>query len=323
MIRKDQLPNIWNDDWRCEAPAETLCVERGKEARLVLCHPEDAPMFMLATPFPCGDSPLQGGEPKGGYRVLPDVENLAVEVEEGASLMLYRLQGVNTPQRHLTETHITMQRDALLAMCTVTLGGGHVRNNVVVRMNGEGCHLQADGLYLMDREQECDNYIFVEHAKPHCTSRELYKGIIDDAARARFNGHVLVQDGAVKTEAYQTNRNILLTDKAHVDTRPFLEIYNDDVKCSHGSTIGQLDDQALFYLMTRGISERTAVTMLSYAFCDEVIRTIAIESLRDAVGDMVKKRLHGELTSCADCAIACKNPCNGPDAHFEIDPSKL
>lgn len=316
MIRKDQLPKIWGDEWRCEAPTEVLSVGRGEELRLVLCHPDDAPMFMLKSPF-------QGGESKGGYTVAPDVPNLVVEVGEGARLMLYRLQGVNTPQRHLTETHITMQRDAHLDMCTVTLGGGHVRNNVIVRMQGEGCELQAGGLYLMDREQECDNYIFVEHAKPHCTSRELYKGILDDAARARFNGHVLVQDGAVKTEAYQTNRNILLTDKAHVDTRPFLEIYNDDVKCSHGSTIGQLDEQAKFYLQTRGISERTAITMLSYAFCDEVIRGIAIESLRDAVGDMVKKRLHGELTSCADCAIACKNPCNGPDAHFEIDPAKL
>jgi Fe-S cluster assembly protein SufD len=258
-----------------------------------------------------------------GYTVMPDAENLSVTVEEGANLCLYRLQGPNTSASHLTQLEVMMQRGAQLRMCTVTLGGGHVRNNVVVRMKGEDCDLQADGLYLMDREQQCDNYIFVEHAQPHCNSRELYKGIVDDAARARFNGHVLVQDGAVKTEAYMTNRNILLTDKAHVDTRPFLEIYNDDVKCSHGSTIGQLDEQAKFYLQTRGISERTAVTMLSYAFCDEVIRGIAIESLRDAVGDMVKKRLHGELTSCADCAIACKNPCNGPDAHFEIDPSKL
>ena len=309
MIRKDQLPKIWGDEWEQKSPVETLHVTRGEELRLVLCNPSDAPMFMLR----------EGA----GYTVAPDRENLSIEVEEGGRLMLYRLQGVNTPQRHLTETHITMQRDAHLDMCTVTLGGGHVRNNVVVRMQGEGCEVQANGLYLMDREQECDNYIFVEHAKPHCTSHELYKGIIDDSARARFNGHVLVQDGAVKTEAYMTNRNILLTDKAHVDTRPFLEIYNDDVKCSHGSTIGQLDEQAKFYLQTRGISERTAITMLSYAFCDEVIRGIAIEPLRDAVGDMVKKRLHGELTSCADCAIACTNPCNGPDAHFEIDASKL
>ena len=309
MIRKDQLPKIWGDEWRCEVAAERLVVERGAEVRLVLCNPDDAPMFMLR----------EGA----GYTVMPDRENLDIDVAEGGRLMLYRLQGVNTPQSHLTELAVTMRRDATLDMCTVTLGGGHVRNNVVVRMQGEGCDLTANGLYLVDREQECDNYIFVEHAKPHCQSRELYKGIVDDSARARFNGHVLVQDGAVKTEAYMTNRNILLTDKAHVDTRPFLEIYNDDVKCSHGSTIGQLDEQAKFYLQTRGISERTAVTMLSYAFCDEVIRGIGIETLRDAVGDMVKKRLHGELTSCADCAIACTNPCNGPDAHFEIDPSKL
>lgn len=309
MIRKDQLPDIWTDGWQVATAPQRMAVGRGEERLLVLCHEQDAPMFML-----------REGQ---GYDLLPDLEHLDIEVAEGGRLKLYRLQAVNTPARHLTELNITLQRDASLDLCTVTLGGGHVRNNVVVRMKGEGGSCRADGLYLMDREQQCDNYIFVEHAKPHCYSRELYKGIIDDAARARFNGHVLVQDGAVKTEAYMTNRNILLTDKAHVDTRPFLEIYNDDVKCSHGSTIGQLDEQAMFYLMTRGISHRTAVTMLSYAFCDEVIRGIAIETLRDAVGDMVKKRLHGELTSCADCAIACKNPCNGPDAHFDIDPSKL
>lgn len=310
MIRKDILPDVWTDGWRCEAPQQRLEVGRREELQLVLCHRQDAPMFML-----------REGQ---GYRIMEDIEHMAVAMGEGARLKLYRLQGMNTPARHLTQLDITMQRDAELEMCTVTLGGGHVRNNVVVRMQGEGCRCQADGLYLIDREQECDNYIFVEHAKPHCTSRELYKGIMDDAARARFNGHVLVQDGAAKTEAYQTNRNILLTDKAHVDTRPFLEIYNDDVKCSHGSTIGQLDEQAMFYLQTRGISERTAVTMLSYAFCDEVIRDIAIEGLRDTVGDMVKKRLHGELTpSCDECAIRCTTPCNGEEANFRIDPSKL
>lgn len=309
MIRKDQLPDVWTDSWRVEASQRQLAVGDGEKSVMVLCNAADAPMFMLR-------------EGKG-YSILEDVENMAVSVGAGAHVTLYRLQGMNTPERHLTELLLTMQEGSTADICTLALGGGHVRNNVVVRMQGEHCTLQADGLYLIDREQQCDNYIFVEHAKPHCQSRELYKGIVDDAARARFNGHVLVQDGAVKTEAYQTNRNILLTDKAHVDTRPFLEIYNDDVKCSHGSTIGQLDEQALFYLMTRGISQRTAVTMLSYAFCDEVIRNIAIESLRDAVGDMVKKRLHGELTSCADCAIACKTPCNGPDAHFEIDVTRL
>ena len=308
MILKDQLPRIWSDEWRCEAAQQRMTV--GNDMVVVLCNPADAPMFML-----------REGE---GYTVMPDVENMSIEVEAGRQATLYRLQGVNTPQRHITQLDITMQEGSSLELCTVTLGGGHVRNNIAVRMQGEGCKLHADGLYLIDREQECDNYIFVEHAKPHCESSELYKGIIDERARARFNGHVLVQDGAVKTEAYMTNRNILLTDKAHVDTRPFLEIYNDDVKCSHGSTIGQLDEQAKFYLQTRGISERTAVTMLSYAFCDEVVRSISIPALRDAVGDMVKKRLHGELSpSCDECAIRCTTPCNGEMADFKIDASKL
>ena len=275
MIRKDILPDVWTDGWRCEAPAERITVRRGEAMQLVLCQRQDVPMFML-----------REGE---GYVTMDDLCRADIAMEEGSSLKLYRLQGMSTPARHLTQLDITMQRDAQLEMCTVTLGGGHVRNNVVVRMQGEGCSCKADGLYLIDREQECDNYIFVEHAKPHCTSSELYKGIMDDAARARFNGHVLVQDGAVKTEAYMTNRNMLLTD-----------------------------------LQTRGISERTALTMLSYAFCDEVIRGIAIGSLRDAVGDMVKKRLHGELSpSCDECALRCTTPCNGESANFRIDPSKL
>lgn len=311
MIRKDQLPDIWNDRWSGTAEPRTLRITRGDSpSRMVLSDPADWPMFMISS--------------EGGYTASPDSENLHIDIEEGAALELYRLQGMNTPQMHLTDLDVTLHAGASLNLCTVTLGGGHVRNNVVVRMKGEHCHVEANGLYLVDREQECDNYIFVEHAAPHCTSHELYKGIVDDSARARFNGHVLVQDGAVKTEAFMTNRNILLTDKAHVDTRPFLEIYNDDVKCSHGSTIGQLDEQALFYLRSRGIPERVAITMLSYAFCDEVIRTIAVDSLRDAVGDMVKKRLHGELMpSCDECAIRCSSPCNGPEANFYIDPAKL
>lgn len=304
MIRKDQLPNIWGDEWRVEGAGQK--VECGN--RLCIVVTDDAWIVER-----------MGAE----VRCMPSTEKLVLDISRDAEVEFYRIQGVNTPQRHLTETLVTMQQGSHLRMCTVTLGGQFVRNNVVIRMEGEQCRLEAGGLYLIDREQQCDNYIFVEHAKPNCNSMELYKGIIDDSARARFNGHVLVQDGALKTEANMTNRNILLTDKAHVDTRPFLEIYNDDVKCSHGSTIGQLDEQAMFYLQTRGISQRTAMTMLSYAFCDEVIRMIDESNLREVVGDMVKKRLHGELTSCDECAIKCSTPCNGPEANFNIDITKL
>ncbi|MBR6844895.1 MAG: Fe-S cluster assembly protein SufD [Bacteroidales bacterium] len=306
MIRKDQLPNIWGDDWKVEkAEIREEIIPAGASVKIVIT-----------------DNPWMVGLMAGKAICRSSIELIRINMAEESSLELYNIQGMETPQRHLSEIRVTMQQGSRLRMCTVTLGGQHVRNNVIVRMKGEHCELEADGLYLIDREQQCDNYIFVEHAKPNCSSRELYKGIIDERARARFNGHVLVQDGAVKTEAYQTNRNILLTDKAHVDTRPFLEIYNDDVKCSHGSTIGQLDEQAKFYLQTRGISERTAITMLSYAFCDEVIRGIGIPELRDTVGDMVKKRLHGELP-CDECAIRCSTPCNGEAANFHIDPNKL
>ncbi len=246
-----------------------------------------------------------------------------ISIAEGAQVEYYKLQNINNRSGLINKTYITMERGSRLFTDCITLNGGHIFNHCEIRMLGEHCELRADGLYLIDGEQRCDNYIFVQHNAPHCTSSELYKGILDDQARASFNGHVLVMDGAVKTEAYQNNRNILLTDKAHVETKPFLEIYNDDVKCSHGSAVGQLDDQALFYMRSRGISERTAMTMLSYAFCDEVIRNISIPELRQAIEDMVKKRLHGELLPCGNCAIPCSSPCNGDDARFEIDVTRL
>lgn len=258
----------------------------------------------------------------GDTRSLGDNET-HITIAEDADVEYYKLQNINNRSGLINKTYITMARGSHLRTNCITLNGGHIYNHYEIRMQGEGCELQADGLYLIDGEQRCDNYIFVQHNAPHCASRELYKGILDDQARATFNGHVLVMDGAMKTEAYQNNRNILLTDKAHVETKPFLEIYNDDVKCSHGSAVGQLDEQALFYMRSRGISERTATTMLSYAFCDEVIHNIGITELRQAIEDMVKKRLHGELLPCSNCAIPCNSPCNGDEAHFEIDVTKL
>ena len=251
-----------------------------------------------------------------------------IVVEENAQAEYYKMHNLNNLSGLVNQTFVNMQRDSRMKMNCITLNGGHVCNHAEVRMHGENCDLNADGLYLLDKEQICDNYIFVDHASPHCTSVELYKGIMDDAAKASFNGHVLVSDGAVKTEAYQNNHNILLTDKAKVESKPFLEIYNDDVKCTHGSTIGQLDEQALFYLQTRGITERTAKMMLAYAFCDNVIKKIDIEELRIALEDMVKKRLHGELSPCSECSkyaecAKCSTPCNSTEAYFPIDPTKL
>ena len=246
-----------------------------------------------------------------------------IHVGEGASVEYYKMQNLNNQAGLLNHTYARLDTGSALRSVVVTLNGGHIRNHTEIRMAGEHCDVQAHGLFLNDQEQQVDNYIFVDHAFPNCHSRELFKGILDDSARGTFNGHVLVRDGATKTEAYQSNNNILLTDKAIINTKPFLEIYNDDVKCSHGSTIGQLDDQALFYIRSRGISERTAQTLLLYAFCDEVLQQIAFDPLRQSLSDLVKKRLHGELTLCSECALHCSTPCNGPEVNFHIDPSKL
>lgn len=258
----------------------------------------------------------------GHYRSLSD-NTVHITIGRDAVVEYYKLQNINDQSGLINRTFVVMQDGADLTMGCFTLNGGHICNHAEVRMLGPHCHLRADGLYLLDHDQRCDNYIFVEHAHHNCVSEALYKGIIDDQARAQFNGHVLVQEGAFKSEASQTNRNILLTDKAHVESKPFLEIYNDDVKCSHGATTGQMDTEALLYMQTRGISERVARTMLSYAFCDEVVQHIGIKSLREAVSTMVKKRLHGELTPCSECALQCDAPCNGPNVNFNIDVDKL
>ena len=259
------------------------------------------------------------------YDNAPAFANNVTEVHVGdnAYVEYYKMQNLNNQTGLLNHTYAVMGTGASLRSVAVTLNGGHIRNHTEIRMMGEHCDVQAHGLFLNDQEQEVDNYIYVDHAFPNCHSRELFKGILDDSAHGTFNGHVLVRDGAMKTEAYQSNKNILLTDKAVIYSKPFLEIYNDDVKCSHGSTTGQLDEQALFYIRSRGVSERTAQTMLLYAFCDEVLQQIAFEPLRETLVDLVKKRLHGELTLCSECALHCSTPCNGPEANFYIDPSKL
>ena len=241
----------------------------------------------------------------------------------GSTVEHYKLQNMNDLSGLLNHNYVWCEEGATFRSFAISLNGGHIRNHTEVTMGGEHCHTEAHGLYLIDKEQQVDNYIYVDHAHGHCESQELFKGIMDDSSRATFNGHVLVREGAAKTEAYQSNKNILLTDKATVNSKPFLEIYNDDVKCSHGSTTGQIDEVALFYLRSRGISERTARTLLLYAFCDEVIQKIGLEPLRERLSDMVKKRLHGELTPCADCALHCRSPCNGPEVNFRIDPEKL
>lgn len=244
-----------------------------------------------------------------------------VFLDEGAYFEHYKLQNLNNSSTLLNSTWFQQEAGSRLDTFAITLNGGLIRNYSDVKLNGRGADANIYGLYLADKKQHVDNRVFVEHAVPDCTSNELFKGILDDEASAVFNGHVLVQRDAQRTNAYQQNRNILLTDKATVNTRPFLEIYADDVKCSHGATVGQLDNEALFYLRSRGICMASARLLLMYAFAAEVIGKMSLEPLMSRVDEMVKQRLRGELHICQTCVLHCAN--QEKEIHFDIDVSKI
>jgi Fe-S cluster assembly protein SufD len=257
------------------------------------------------------------------YDHEPSFSNVVTEVvlDEGATLDHYKLQNLNNEATLINASWFDLKKDARLKTQNIAFNGGLLRNNVFVRMNGKGASADVEGLYLMDRRQHIDNYVFVDHASPDCLSNTLFKGVLDEHASGVFNGHVLVEQDAQRTNAYQNNRNLLLTDNARINSQPFLEIYNDDVKCSHGSTTGQLDEEAMFYMQQRGISKENARMLLMYAFADEVVSKIAIEPLRHRIEDMVKKRLQGELQICEQCVLHCTTPEHPID--FKIDMSKI
>lgn len=244
-----------------------------------------------------------------------------VFIGENAHLDHFKLQNLNNDSTLISSAWFNLEKEATLKSHYITFNGGLLRNNIRVLFNARGGNADIRGLYLMDRKQHVDNHVFVDHAQPECTSYEHFKGILDENASAVFNGHVLVRKNAQKTNSYQGNKNILLTDTAKVNSKPFLEIYADDVKCSHGSATGQLDPEAMFYLRQRGISEENARMLLLYAFANEVVNTIGIDPLRYRIEDMVKKRLQGELQICEQCVLHCNTP--EQPVEFDIDLSKL
>jgi len=177
----------------------------------------------------------------------------------------------------------------------VTTGGALTRNDLVVVQKAPGASSTLNGLYLAQAAQHVDNHTTVDHAAPHGTSVEHYRGILDGRSRAVFDGKVIVREGARKTNAAQTNHNLLLTEDALIDTKPQLEILNDDVKCAHGATVGQLDQGALFYARSRGLSEKAARNLLTYAFASDVIARIGIEPIRARLADHLAHRFSKEL----------------------------
>ncbi len=243
------------------------------------------------------------------HSIFPDrfLNNSLLEVfaEENAYIEFVRMQNAHNQSVQLTTTQFNQQRNSTVINNTITLHGGLVRNNISAGLNEANCHHEMYGLFLVDDSQHVDNFTFIDHAESKSESIELFKGILDDNATGAFAGRILVEKSAQQTNALQTNKNILLTDDAKMNTKPQLEIYADDVKCSHGATIGQIDEEALFYLRSRGIYKKDARLMLIHAFVHEIIDKISIPSLRGELDSLVNKRLRGDLARCNKCKIKC------------------
>ena len=226
-------------------------------------------------------------------------------VGDNASLDLYCLEETHYKNIRLSNVYIDQQRDSRVNHHVITLHNGVTRNKLDLTFSGEGAACNCYGCVIADKEQHVDNNTLITHKVPHCTSSELYKYVLDDKSTGAFAGRVLVEPGAQKTSSQMTNQNLTATREARMYTQPMLEIYADDVKCAHGSTVGQLNDAALFYMRQRGISLSEAKMLLQNAFINEVIDKMQLEPLRDRLHHLVEKRFRGELNKCEGCKL-CK-----------------
>jgi len=212
-------------------------------------------------------------------------------VKESARVEHVRIQDEQSNAYHVSTLYAEIDKAGNFSSYNINFGGQFVRNNVQAKFNGELAECRLNGLYVTEGNQFIDNHTAIDHAQPNCLSNELYKGILDDTSRAVFNGKVFVREDAQKTNAYQQNKNILLSNEALVNTKPQLEIFADDVKCSHGATVGQLDKEQLFYLKARGINEAEAKAILIYAFASDVVHAISITEVRDHLEALLAKKL--------------------------------
>ena len=226
-------------------------------------------------------------------------------VGENASLDLYCLEETHHKNVRVSNVYIDQQRDSRVNHNVITLHNGVTRNKLDLTFSGEGAECQCYGCVIADKHQHVDNNTLITHKVPHCTSNELYKYVLDDKAVGAFAGRVLVEHGAQKTTSQMTNQNLTASKEARMYTQPMLEIYADDVKCAHGSTVDQLNDAALFYMRQRGISLEEAKVLLQNAFINEVIDKMQLEPLRDRLHYLVEKRFRGELNKCKGCQL-CK-----------------
>ena len=218
-----------------------------------------------------------------------------INVEDNAFLTIDKVQYESEQSFHISTEEVQQAKNSNFTINTFTLNGGIVRNNLHINVNGENCESHLNGAYLLKNKQHVDNHSIVDHKVPNCESFELYKGVIDDNATGVFNGKVFVRQDAQKINAFQSNGNVLLSDSATINSKPELEIYADDVKCSHGSTTGQLDEEAVFYLRARGLSEKSARQLMVSAFIGEVLEKVENEQVLEFIHGILKDRFDWNL----------------------------
>lgn len=241
---------------------------------------------------------------------IDDVKFLATQVveifvEDGAYFDYYDLEESSISTCRFSSMHVKQDSRSNLLVNGITLTNGLTRNNYYIDLDGEYAEATLCGMSVLDKEQHMDTYSLITHSVPNCISNELFKNVLNDQAVGAFSGRILVKEGADKTEAYQTNRNLCATRDARMYSKPQLEIYADDVKCSHGMSTGQLDENALFYMRSRGIPEDEARMLLSVAFTSDVVDHVRVDALKDRLHKLVEKRFRGDLSKCVGCRI-CK-----------------
>ena len=277
-----QLVNILRADINTMVNRRVVIVlEDGAQAKLLVCdHAMDEVNFL-------------------------STQVVEVFVGENAVFDLYELEETHNSTVRFSNLYVNQEANSNVLLNGMTLHNGTTRNTTEVTLSDRGAEINLCGMAIADKNEQVDNHTFIDHKVSDCTSNELFKYVLDDQAVGAFAGKVLVREGAQHTSSQQTNRNICATKEARMYTQPQLEIYADDVKCSHGATVGQLDENALFYMQQRGISLKEARLLLMFAFVNEVIDNIRMEALRDRLHLLVEKRFRGELNKCQGCAI-CK-----------------
>ncbi len=223
--------------------------------------------------------------------------NTAIQiiVEDNANLMHYRVQKESAEAFHVGTTEVSLGAGSRYDSTSINLGGAVSRHDIDVKFTAEGGEAFVDGLYMLNGTQHSDTHSVIDHVVPNCISHQTYKGVLNDKSRAVFNGKVFVRENAHGTDAQQSNKNLLLSNEARVDTKPQLEIFNDDVKCSHGATVGQLEEEELFYLLTRGLPDALARNLLTYGFAEEIINKIGMDAIKKDLDSTVLNRLGTEI----------------------------